>query len=48
MPDGKSQALSTEKENVDVGRSTVEGHLREQSRSHDSLLADSSKFTHPP
>ncbi|BFG32689.1 hypothetical protein CerSpe_189630 [Prunus speciosa] len=45
VPDGKSQALSSEKENVDVGRSTVEGHLREQSRSHDSLLADSNNGT---
>jgi hypothetical protein len=36
--DGKSQAMSSEKENTDT-----EGHLQEQDRFHDSLLADSGK-----
>lgn len=48
VPDGKSQALSSERENIEVGWSNVEGHLSKQIRSHDNLLAESSKFAHPP
>lgn len=46
MPDGKSQALLSERENIEAGRSNVEGHLSTHVRSNDCLLAESSKFTH--
>lgn len=41
--DGKSQAMSSEKENTDSGGLHIEGHLQEQNRFHDPLLADSGK-----
>ncbi|XP_050376069.1 uncharacterized protein LOC126793558 isoform X2 [Argentina anserina] len=45
LPDGKSLSLSSERENIEVGRSNVEGHLSKQSRSYDHLVADSNKGT---
>ncbi|XP_059443773.1 uncharacterized protein LOC132175749 isoform X2 [Corylus avellana] len=39
--DGKSQAMSSEMENIDSGGLHIEGHLQEQDRFHDPLLADS-------
>ncbi|KAM5570640.1 hypothetical protein ABKV19_011338 [Rosa sericea] len=45
VPDGKSQTLLSERENIEVGRSNVEGHLSKQIRSNDNLLADSNKGT---
>jgi hypothetical protein len=41
--DGKSQAMSSEKESIDSGGLHIEGHLQEQDRFHDPLLADSGK-----
>ncbi|KAG2679123.1 hypothetical protein I3843_11G036300 [Carya illinoinensis] len=41
LVDGKGQAMSPGKENIDVGSSHIESGLKEQDRLHDPLYADS-------
>nr|XP_011464559.1 PREDICTED: uncharacterized protein LOC101311291 isoform X2 [Fragaria vesca subsp. vesca] len=45
VPDGKSQALLSERENIEAGRSNVESHLSTHVQSNDYLLAESNKGT---
>lgn len=43
LVDGKGQAMSPGKENIDVGSSHIESGLKEQDRFHDPLCADGGK-----